>query len=121
MSSRVLIVDDSQDFLDVASGLLEREGLAVVGVAVESEGLLGLVDRLRPDVVLVDITLADESGFDVARELCTNDDRSGSTVILISTRSETDLADLIADSPAAGFVPKAELSAERIRQLVESR
>jgi len=117
---RIFMVDDSRDFLDVASGLLEREGLAVVGVALDSAGLREQVERLRPDAVLVDITLADESGFEVARELCASNGRSRYRVILISTRSETDLADLIAESPAAGFVPKEELSAERIRQLVES-
>ena len=44
------------------------------------------------------------------------------TVILISTHAEDDLADLIAESPAIGFLPKSELSAAAIRgmlQLVE--
>lgn len=113
----VFIVDDSQDFLGVASAVLEREGMSVVGVAQGSAGVLEQVERLRPDAVLVDITLGDESGFEVARDLCAGNEISA-TVILISTRSETDLADLLAESPAAGFVPKAELSAERIRQLV---
>jgi hypothetical protein len=39
-------------------------------------------------------------------------------VILISTHAEEEVADLIAASPAAGFVPKAELSASPIRRIV---
>jgi hypothetical protein len=42
-------------------------------------------------------------------------------VILISTPAEADLADLIAESPVAGFVPKHELSADVIRRLVDGR
>jgi hypothetical protein len=41
-------------------------------------------------------------------------------VILISTHSEADFADLIAESPA-GFVPKPELSAEAIQRIVDGR
>jgi hypothetical protein len=39
-------------------------------------------------------------------------------VILISTHAEDDFADLIAASPAVGFLSKAELSADAIRDLV---
>jgi hypothetical protein len=42
-------------------------------------------------------------------------------VILISTHAEADFADLIAESPAAGFVPKHELSADVLRRLVDGR
>jgi len=42
------------------------------------------------------------------------------TVILISTHAEADLGDLIAESPAAGFLPKADVSAEAIRRIVEA-
>ena len=45
----------------------------------------------------------------------------GQTVILVSTHPEEDLADLIARSPAAGFLEKAELSAEAIRRIVDGR
>jgi len=42
-------------------------------------------------------------------------------VVLISTRAEEDVAELIAASPAAGFVAKAELSASAIRRIVGGR
>jgi hypothetical protein len=40
---------------------------------------------------------------------------------LISTHAEADFADLIAESPAIGFVPKRELSAAAIRRIVDGR
>jgi two-component system, NarL family, nitrate/nitrite response regulator NarL len=60
--------------------------------------------------VLVDIRLGDESGFDLARRL------SG-RVILISTHAQSEYAEEIAASPAAGFIHKAQLSASAVLRL----
>jgi DNA-binding NarL/FixJ family response regulator len=112
---RCLIVDDNRSFLDAARVLLEREGLEVAGVAETSAEALRHADELAPDVILVDVVLGDESGFDLARQL--DDERS--SVVLISTHAEADIEDLIAESPAAGFLPKSQLSATGIRRIVE--
>jgi DNA-binding NarL/FixJ family response regulator len=114
MAVRCLIVDDSRCFLEAARTLLEREGLTIAGVASTSAAAVRAADALRPDVVLVDVSLGEENGFELARRLVADHAR-GAAVILISTRSEADLADLVASSPAAGFVSKSELSADAIR------
>ena len=119
MAVRCLIVDDNRYFLDAARTLLEREGLTIAGVASTSADALRVTEALRPDVVLVDVSLGDESGFELARRLA-GDRAAGAAVILISTRSEADLADLIALSPAAGFLAKAELSADAIRGFLDA-
>jgi DNA-binding NarL/FixJ family response regulator len=118
---RVLIVDDNGAFLAAARVLLEREGLSVVGVASNGAEALRLTEELSPDVLLVDITLGRESGIDLTRRLIEEGRSQGSPVILISTHSEADSADLIAASQATGFVPKSELSAEAIRRIVDGR
>ena len=115
---RCLIVDDNAAFLEAAATLLEREGVTVVGVASNTEDALRQVQELQPDVVLVDIMLGPENGFDLARRLAEDDGRAA--VILVSTHAEADFADLIADTPAAGFVPKLELSADAIRRLANA-
>jgi DNA-binding NarL/FixJ family response regulator len=117
---RVLIVDDSQSFLEAARGLLEREGVSVVGVASTIAEALSQEAELRPEVVLVDITLGAESGFELARRLRETGSDGGSKVILVSTYAEADFAELIAESPANGFLPKSQLSAEAIGRLVGS-
>ncbi len=117
----VLIVDDDRLFLEAAHDLLEREGLRVVGVAATAAEALRRAEELRPEVVLVDIMLGGESGFDLARRLAEHNRGGGPTVILISTHSEADFADLIAESPAAGFVPKRNLSGRAIRRIVGGR
>jgi DNA-binding NarL/FixJ family response regulator len=111
---RCVIVDDNALFLEGAAALLRREGLDVVGVASNSAEAIQLASELRPDVTLVDIDLGDEDGLELARRLSDT-----SKVILISTHSEDDLAQLITTSPALGFVPKTRLSAQAIRDLLE--
>ncbi|HWG65243.1 MAG TPA: response regulator transcription factor [Streptosporangiaceae bacterium] len=119
MALRVLIVDDSESFLDAARVLLERQGMSVVGVALTAAEACRRAEELQPDLVLVDITLAEESGFEVARNLIENGYGGGAAVILISTHAEADFVDLIADSPAKGFLPKGELSAQAIHRILD--
>jgi DNA-binding NarL/FixJ family response regulator len=118
---RVLIVDDSQAYLEAACVLLEREGLVVAGVASSSQEAFRCVETVRPDVVLVDISLGEESGLELARRLVEEGWSDLAGVILISTRSQEDVADVIAASPAAGFISKAELSADAIHRIVDGR
>ncbi|MGX1473758.1 UNVERIFIED_CONTAM: two-component system nitrate/nitrite response regulator NarL [Streptomyces canus] len=115
MSMRCLLVDDSIRFLEAARSLLERDGIPVVGVALSGTEALARASELTPDVVLVDLDLDGESGFDVAVELA----RSVSCVIiLISTHALDDVQELVAGSPARGFLPKSALSARAIRELL---
>lgn len=111
-----LIVDDSTRFLELASSLLERHGIEVVGTASSAAEGLSRAAELQPDVVLVDIDLGGDSGFKLTRDLAGVE---RSSVILISSHAEVDFADLIDASPAVGFIPKAELSARAVHDLVD--
>ena len=118
MKLRCLIVDDSPRFLAAARGLLERQGIAVVGVASSGAEALRRAAELRPDVTLLDIDLGGESGLELARRLHGEAGPSPSPVILVSTHAEQDYADLIDASPAVGFLPKTALSAGAILDLL---
>jgi DNA-binding NarL/FixJ family response regulator len=110
---RCVIVDDDAGFVAVAGAILEREGMLVAGVAANGAEAVARARTLRPDVILIDIRLGAESGFDVARRLA--DSARPAALIMISTHARADYADMLAESPVAGFVPKAELSAAAIR------
>ena len=114
-----LIVDDSADFVEAARSLLERGGMTVVGVASTGADALRHYEELRPEVTLVDIDLGRESGFAVAEQLHQAPSAASLPVILVSTHDEQDFADMIAASPALGFVAKSALTADAIRNLVD--
>mgnify|MGYP003544765748 CR=1 FL=1 len=71
--------------------------------------------------MLVDISLGEENGFELARKLVERFPQLASGVVLISGGAETDYGGLIKASPAAGFIPKIQLSARAVRELVASR
>ncbi len=116
----VLIVDDSRRYIDAARGLLRRERVRAEAAFTIADAL-EQTERLRPDVVLADVMLAGESGVELARRLAEPDRVCRPPVILISTHTADDLEDLIAASPAIGFLPKAELSAGAIMGLLGPR
>ena len=116
---RCLIVDDSAGFVDAARGLLECQGLSVIGVASTGAEALRLFEEMRPDVTLVDINLGAESGFELAEELHRTDWQTTPPVILISTHAAEDFADMIETSSAAGFLSKSALTGAAIRDLVD--
>jgi two-component system, NarL family, nitrate/nitrite response regulator NarL len=113
---RCLLVDDNPKFLASASRLLEAQGVEIVGRALSGQEAARLAQTLGPDVVLVDVQLGEEDGLEVARRLSTG--ARPTPVVLISTHSQDDLAELIADSPAVGFLPKTALGAAAIAELL---
>jgi DNA-binding response OmpR family regulator len=117
MTVRAMIVDDNREFLQAAREMLEREGINVVAIASTGAQALRSAGEHEPDVVLLDVGLGDESGFDVAVQL-TAAGGPARRVVLISARSEEDLQDLIAESPAIGFLAKSRLSAPAILGLL---
>jgi DNA-binding NarL/FixJ family response regulator len=117
MPLRCILVDDYQPFLKVARAKLERQGIAVVGVATNGTEALRQARELSPDVALVDISLGTESGFDLAQQITP----FVGSVILISSHDhdmDDEYAELFAGSPAVGFLSKATLSADAIGRLV---
>jgi len=116
---RCLIVDDSAAFVDAARGLLECEGVTVVGVASTGAEALRSFEELHPDVTLVDVNLGGESGFELAEQLSRVRGPRPSPVILISTHAAQDYADMIETSPAIGFLSKSALTCAAIRDLVD--
>ena len=113
---RTLIVDDSEQFLASAERLLSVGGVTIVGTARSRSDAVRLARDLRPDVVLVDVDLGGESGLDVARDLAALE--PAPIVLLISTHSEAEVGELVAATPAAGFIPKSRLDAAAVRTFV---
>jgi len=112
----VLIVDDHPSFRATARTLLEEEGFQVVGEAADGVSAVAAVERLQPEVVLLDIQLPDIDGFEVAKRLSRNGMRA--QVVLTSSRDEADFGSLVEQSGARGFVAKDELSGAAISALL---
>lgn len=116
MRRTVLIVDDHEAFRQSASALLEAEGFDVVGQAADGPAAIAQAERLRPQVVLLDIQLPDIDGFAVAELLAALPDGPG--VVLISSRDASAYGPRLGEASARGFITKRELSGRALAALV---
>lgn len=118
MTLKLLIVDDHAPFRTFVHQMLDAEGFDVTGEAADGESALVEVDRLHPDVVLLDVQLPGIDGFEVATRLSLGGHPP--RVVLTSSREAADYGERLSNVPAAGFIPKHELSGASLAALVES-
>jgi DNA-binding NarL/FixJ family response regulator len=95
---------------------LAAQGVEVVGRASSGAEALRLAQELEPDVALVDVQLGPDDGLELTRRLAAT--APVTPVILISSYSKAELSELVGDSPAVGFLPKASLGADAIVELL---
>ena len=114
MRRTVVIVDDHSQFRRSARKLLELEGFAVIGEAGDGASGVATVERLRPDLVLLDVALPDASGLDLVPALSAIAD-----VVLVSSRDPADIAGRVRRSAALAFIPKDRLTGEAVLSALE--
>lgn len=85
----VLVVDDSPETLSLLTDALEAAGATVL-VAVEGSNALALVERITPDVILMDAIMPGMDGFETCRQLKRNKALSHVPVIFMTGLSETE-------------------------------
>jgi DNA-binding NarL/FixJ family response regulator len=117
MAMTVLIVDDHPTFRSFARDLLASEGFEVIGEAGDGASAVEAATSLRPALVLLDVQLPDMSGFEVVERLREND--VASAVVLTSSRDASTYGDQVDSCGAIGFLPKAELSGQAVRALLQ--
>jgi DNA-binding NarL/FixJ family response regulator len=101
----ILLVDDHRIFAEALAELLEAEpGIGKVRLASTLDSARALLNSARPDLVLLDLTLAEESGLDLLRELAT-DDHSPDVIILSGSTEPALIIDAL-EVGAKGWLSK---------------
>jgi DNA-binding NarL/FixJ family response regulator len=103
---RVLIVDDYPGIVKAVSRQL-ADDYDVVGSATEGSGLLEAVRKLRPDVVVLDVNLADVDGLKVCRQITQAAPRT--KVIVFTGADDPQVRQRAFDAGACAFVDKLAL------------
>jgi DNA-binding NarL/FixJ family response regulator len=106
-SSRILIVDDHPLFRDGLRQLIDREpGVSVCGEATDAEEAMRLVRETKPDLVIVDISLGNQSGIDLIKNLKADD--AELPLLVVSMHDESLYAERALRAGAMGYVMKHE-------------
>ena len=111
---RVFLADNHLEFLKLEMAHLQRH-FELVGTAADGASVVSEVLRLKPDVVVVDITMPKKTGIDAVRELV----QSGPTskFIFLTVHSGEEYVAACLEEGAAGFVNKSQMKAHLIRAI----
>jgi two-component system response regulator DevR len=102
---RLLIIDDHEMVREGLKAMLMAESdFDIVGDAANAEQALELIERLRPDIVLLDVRLPGSSGIDVCRTV--TEKYSDIAVIILTTFTDEHLVAQCIQAGARGFIVK---------------
>src|SRR4030042_5134943 len=85
---KILLIDDEKDFVDSTKEFLEMRGYTVIPAYNGIDALKKMKES--PDIVLLDIKMPDMDGFEVLRHLRSNPANLNTTIIMLTSKAETD-------------------------------
>jgi DNA-binding NarL/FixJ family response regulator len=104
---RIFLVDDSRQFLGVATRFLQMQpSCEVVGSSDSVQTAFTQISITQPDVVIVDLVMPGMNGLEAARKL--KAERASLRVIVVSLQEGEEYADGAEMSGADGFIPKGD-------------
>jgi len=116
----VLVVDDQAPFRIAVKAVLRRlDGFELAGEAASGTEAIELADRLRPELVLMDINMPEMNGIEATRRITASYPEIA--IILCSTHDAKDMPPDAASSGAIAYVSKEHLSADALRTLWDLR
>lgn len=68
-NKKILIIDDEEDILKLLSTVLRREGLGNIYTAKDAASGYAMFEKVRPDIILLDIMLPDGDGYDICKKI----------------------------------------------------
>jgi twitching motility two-component system response regulator PilG len=116
--NRILIVEDEENLLKLESILLTSKGYQVYG-ATDGRSALEEIERIMPDLVLLDIMLPDLDGFEVCRQIKENPGTCHVPVVMLSARKNRQDVERGAQVGADAYVTKPFKSA-KVMEIMES-
>ncbi len=112
---KILIVDDSRVSRKMLKNMLEKSGFEVMAEAINGKEGYELFDRLKPDVVLMDITMPEMNGIESMKLIIEHDPEA--SVIIISAAGQVEKKDEAMAAGAKAFITKPYSNEEIIEAI----
>ena len=117
MPTRVLLADDHALIRQGLKTLLETRGFQVVGEASDGQETLRAIEKTRPDVAIVDISMPVLNGIDAARELKKSSPRT--KVIVLTQHDEDQYVTEALRAGVKGYVLKSQAAQDLVHAIEE--
>jgi DNA-binding NarL/FixJ family response regulator len=111
---RVVVADDSESMVRIVSRIACLH-FEVVGVARDGQAAIDAVQRLRPDVLVLDIFMPVYDGIQVVRRLKAQ--KSDSTIVILTGLEKQEYMDAAMAAGASGFVFKSRMANDLLRAI----
>ncbi|WP_299428795.1 response regulator [uncultured Shimia sp.] len=120
MGKNVLVIEDEPNIIEAISFILSRDGWSV---ATHSNGhdAVGVVQGAMPDLVILDVMLPGKTGYDILRELRSEDATQGLPVLMLTAKGQVKDREMAERAGASRFMTKPFSNAEvldAVRELV---
>jgi two-component system nitrate/nitrite response regulator NarL len=116
MPVRILVVDDHEVVRQgVRTILSTRPEWEICGEAVNGQEAVKLAEQLRPDAIIMDITMPVMSGLEAARQI--TKDKNSPPILIFTMHESRSLADSVRETGARGFVFKSRAAHDLIHAL----
>ena len=113
---RVLIVDDQLPFRQASRMVVElTDGFEVAGEATNGAEAVELAERLRPDLVLMDVQMPGIDGIETTRRIRAFENPP--IVIVMSTHESGDYEQVAVSAGAIAFVPKSQFGMDTLAEM----
>jgi DNA-binding NarL/FixJ family response regulator len=106
---RVLLADDNPAILDVVKQMLQKE-FQIVGALGQASAVIREAPELKPDVLVLDISMGDLNGFEVTRQLKL--DQCPIKIIFLTVHEELEFIRAAFDAGASGYVFKSRMNTD---------
>jgi DNA-binding NarL/FixJ family response regulator len=115
-SLRILLADDNPEVLDLVKRELQKD-FVIAGAVLDAASVLREVPNLKPDLIILDVSMGELNGFEIIRQL--QADHCPSKVIFLTVHEEFEFVRAAFDAGASGYVFKSRLNTD-LRAAIEA-
>jgi len=116
--TRILLVDDHTAILNKVARVLEGT-CEIIGAVTDGQAAMDIAIRHSPDVILMDISLPDMNGIEVAERLIQM--RTKARIVFLTVHEDPDFLKAALATGAAGYVAKSHLATDLVAAIEEAR
>jgi two-component system nitrate/nitrite response regulator NarL len=109
---RILIADDQETVRAEIRAVLERQHWEVCGEADNGQDALEKVQRLKPDLIILDMSMPVLNGFDAAQEI--RQESPSTKVLILTMHDSANLISMLSETGADAFVTKSRAATELV-------